>query len=310
MMNTTPLLRDRASASPFSDVIDAPLEVGAYEELWTQKNASFKSLAELFATHVGARPSEFVPEERARDIGDLVLKSFRERLGSSFNVRIAGEMEYPCQLRDAEHPVEVLYYQGWWDLVDTPMVAVVGTRKPSADGVLRTKQMVRRLVEDGFTIVSGLAEGVDTVAHETTIAMGGRTIAVIGTPLGHVYPRSNHDLQKQIAENHLLVSQVPLKRYENQIYKQNRLFFPERNKTMSALTLGTIIIEAGETSGTLIQAREALKQGRKLFILNSCFENRALTWPQRFAERGAIRVRSYEDVRRELVDEAAQDNFA
>ena len=81
---------------------------------------------------------------------------------------------------------------------------------------------------------------------------------------------------------------------------QNRLFFPERNVTMSALTEATVIVEAGETSGTLIQARAALHQGRKLLILESCFQNRALTWPERFEKKGAIRVRDYDDIKRAL----------
>ena len=89
-------------------------------------------------------------------------------------------------------------------------------------------------------------------------------------------------------------------RYESQDYRYNRVFFPERNKTMSALTEATIIVEAGETSGTLIQARAALQQGRKLFILDNCFKNPDLTWPEKYAKKGAIRVRDYDDVRNAL----------
>ncbi len=158
------------------------------------------------------------------------------------------------------------------------------------------------VLADDFTIVSGLAKGVDATAHTTAIQEGGRTIAVLGTPLSHAYPKENAELQKEIAANHLLISQVPVKRYEQQVNPTaNRHFFPERNVTMSALTDATVIVEAGETSGTLIQARAALKQGRKLFILESCFNNPALTWPQKFAERGAIRVRDYNDIREQLL---------
>ncbi|WP_250205809.1 DNA-processing protein DprA, partial [Escherichia coli] len=97
-----------------------------------------------------------------------------------------------------------------------------------------------------------------------------------------------------------LISQVPFHRYLEQDYRSNRIFFPERNVTMSALTEATIIIEASETSGTLTQARAALAQGRKLFILESCFRNPSITWPARFEAQGAIRVRNYEDIRRHL----------
>jgi DNA processing protein len=281
--------------------LDAALEIGAYEVLWSKQNTSFKSIAELFAKNVGARPSDFVPLEEARQAATRVISNLRERLHARFDVRLHGEFEYPDRLREATYPVELLYFQGNWDLTSTRSVAVVGTRKPTNEGVARTRQIVRELVKDDFTIVSGLAEGIDTAAHQAALEYDGKLIGVIGTPLGHNYPKNNAGLQKTISEFHLLISQVPVERYEAQTFQWNRLFFPERNKTMSAITEATIIVEAGETSGTLTQAREALKQGRKLFILNSCFECSDLTWPEKYQREGAIRVRDYDDIRRELV---------
>lgn len=146
-----------------------------------------------------------------------------------------------------------------------------------------------------------MARGIDTVAHRTAIEASGRTVAVLGTPLSAHYSAENAELQEFLAREHLVISQVPIERYAVQNPRTNCFFFPERNKTMSALTEATIIIEAGETSGTLVQAREALKRGRKLFILNSAFEDPRLTWPARLEEQGAIRVRDYDDVRRRLV---------
>lgn len=294
-------------SNPISAPIDAALEIGAYEALWCEHNASFKSIAERFRGQPGARPSHLVPETQAREVASQVLSRLRERTRQRFDVRIHGEWEYPDRLRDAADPVELLYIQGEWDLVTLPAVAVVGTRKPSQLGIERTQTLARRLVGDGFTVVSGLAEGVDTAAHQAAIAAGGRAIGVIGTPLGQVYPKANAALQEQIARDHLLISQVPVLRYDAQDFRSNRFFFPERNKLMSALSLATIIVEAGETSGTLVQAREALRQGRKLFIMNSCFERDDLTWPARFEEQGAIRISSYADVRRELVSADPQD---
>ncbi|WP_370611552.1 DNA-processing protein DprA [Klebsiella aerogenes] len=240
--------------------------------------------------------------ENIIDAFKVKLKDILSRFAvSDIGVRVHGAGEYPQKLRDARHPIEVLYYQGWWDLVNTRSVAVVGSRKVSEEGIRRTRKLVKCLVEDGFTIVSGLAEGVDTQAHQTALALGGDTIAVIGTPLSHNYPKQNSELQHTIRDNHLLISQVPFQRYLDQDYRSNRIFFPERNITMSALTEATIIIEASETSGTLTQARAALAQGRKLFILESCFQNPSLTWPARFEAQGAIRVKDYEDVRRNLL---------
>ena len=185
-------------------------------------------------------------------------------------------------------------------MVNSRSVAVVGTRNPSSAGLARTERLTRALVANGFTVVSGLAAGVDRMAHKTAIEENGRTIAVIGTPLSHAYPKENEALQRHIAEHFLLVSQVPLKRYESQDYRRNRLFFPERNITMSALTEATVIVEAGEKSGTLIQARAALRQGRKLFIPDRCFRDPQLTWPAQFEAKGAIRINDDHDLLQKL----------
>jgi DNA processing protein len=217
-----------------------------------------------------------------------------------YGIRLHGAGEYPEKLRDAEHPIELLYYQGYWDLVETRCIAVVGSRKPSEEGIKRAERLARLLAEDGFTVVSGLAAGVDSIAHHTAIRLGAPTIAVIGTPLSATYPRDNEELQSVIARDHLLISQVPVCRYFDQDWRINRTFFPERNVTMSALTEATIIVEASDTSGTLTQARAALKQKRKLFILDSCFEVEGLKWPHTYEKRGAIRVKDYDDIRKNL----------
>lgn len=278
-------------------------ELGAYESLWDEQNASFKSIADRFAKSEGAVPSDFVEPSRAFSYANDVHGRLRDAGIGSYGVRVHGAGDYPERLRIADHPIELLYFQGWWELVNSPRsVAVVGTRKPSPEGLSRTRKLVKALLQDDFTIVSGLASGIDTAAHTTAIKFGGRTIAVLGTPLSKSYPASNAKLQSEIAKHHLLISQVPVKRYSNQKNPtSNSFFFPERNITMSALTDATIIVEAGETSGTLVQARHALKQGRKVFILESNFQNPGLKWPHTFEERGAIRVVDYDDIRRHLL---------
>jgi len=276
------------------------LEMGSYEALWKQGWASFKKLAECFREKPDAAPSDLVPRETAEKTAHEALEILRKANVRHFGLRIHKAGEYPERLRDAHYPVELLYYRGWWDLIQTRCVAVVGTRKPTPEGQARAARLVKSLVEDKFTIVSGLAAGIDTIAHRTAIECGARTVGVIGTPLSHSYPAANKHLQEQIAQDYLLISQVPIVRYSQQGWKINRLFFPERNVTMSALTEATIIVEASETSGTLIQARAAIHQERKLFILDNCFKNPELTWPARFESQGAIRVRDYEDIRTNL----------
>jgi len=287
------LRADGAALAPISP----RLELGAYESLWLEQGATFKTLADRFARDPSALPSDFVSRSAAEAAADEVFARLKKSGVHRFGVRINHAGDYPERLRDARHPIEVLYYQGAWELTETRSIAVVGARKATEQGTQRAAQIAKGLVERGFTVVSGLAEGIDRATHTAALGCGGRTIAVIGTPLGQYYPKANRDLQDQIATDHLLISQVPLLRYGKQGPQQNRLFFPERNVTMSALTEGTVIVEASDTSGTLTQARAALHQGRKLFILDRCFDpSLTLTWPRRFADLGAIRVRSMDDI--------------
>lgn len=281
--------------------IQTRIEIGAYEYLWQQPSATTKTLADLFERNPGSLPSDLVEEELAQQTAEEVVTTLNRRGIKRFGVRINGARDYPARLRDAKDPVEVLYFLGSWELAEAPRrVAVVGTRNVSESGAARTRRLVRELVRHDYTVVSGLAQGVDTIAHTTAIECGGRTIAVIGTPISEVYPRENAELQRRIAEDYLLISQVPVLRYKSQGPQWNKLFFPERNKTMSALSDATIIVEAGETSGTLIQARAALQQGRKLLILDSNFQNSKLTWPAKYEKQGAIRVREFDDIQRAL----------
>src|SRR5471030_363986 len=278
---------DFGTLNSFERAVSPFEEMAAYEALWTEQGATFKTIADKFRQASGeVLPSEFVPESTISIFKAKLRTIFEKYSVEHIGVRVHGAGEYPEKLRDARHPIELLYYQGWWDLVNTRSVAVVGSRKVSEDGARRTKKLIKHLVNDKFTIVSGLAEGVDTYAHQTTLELGGNTIAVIGTPLSHNYPKQNIELQTIIRKNFLLISQVPFQRYLDQDYRSNRIFFPERNITMSALSEATIIVEASDTSGTLTQARAALAQGRKLFILESCFKNSAITWPERFEALG------------------------
>ena len=276
------------------------LEMGAYEALWSAPETTFSSLARRFAARPGSVPSDFVGRAEAETNAAEVKRRFARAGVGRFGVRVQGAGEYPPQLRDAEPPLALLYYQGWWDLVSSPSVAVVGTRRPSSEGIARTRRLVRALVEDGYTIVSGLAAGIDRAAHEAAMEAGGRTVGVIGTPLSHAYPPENRPLQRRLAADFLVISQVPVRRYEDQDYQRNRFFFPARNVTMSALTAATVVVEAGATSGTLLQARAALGQGRTLFIMENCFHHASLAWPERLAAQGAVRARTYDDIRARL----------
>lgn len=161
-------------------------------------------------------------------------------------------------------------------------VAIIGTRKPTELGRARVRRLVRELVRENICIVSGLAEGIDTEAHQAAIREGGKTMAVVGLPLDRVYPKKNSSLQEYIGREHLLVSQ-----FEPGV-ETHPSFFVQRNRTMALLSDATVIIEAGDSSGTLSQAAETVRNGKPLFILKSALDRPDLQWPARFVKRGAI----------------------
>lgn len=272
------------------------LESAAYEALYDKQGQSFKTLAEQFASAPGSLPSDLVDPETIEIYKEKILSFFNNEKFGRIGVRVNNSYEYPSRLRDAKHPIEVIYYIGDWDLIHTKSIAVVGTRNPSDNGIRRAKMLSHQLVKKGYTVASGLAKGIDRVAHLSAIASGGKTIAVLGTPITENYPKENSKLQEFISRHHLLISQVPFVRYSHEPFNNKRIYFPERNKLMSALSEATVIVEAGETSGTLVQARAAIEQGRKVYILDSNFNNPKLTWPHRFLEKGAIRLKDIEDV--------------
>lgn len=292
-------MQSPAIINDFSAALSPIREIAAYEALWGLPNASVKKIAETIKSHNQPLLSLIVDQELVDNYLNQVRKIIQPMI-PKFSVCFLGEADYPEKLLDAKYPVPLLYYMGAWDLIYSPSVSVVGTRNPTIAGVKRTQRLVKELVKEGYSIISGLAKGIDTVAHQTAVECGGNTIAVIGTPINEYYPKENKELQDLIAAKHLLISQVPLIRYTKQDYRLNRFFFPERNKTMSALSLATIIVEAGETSGSLIQATAALEQKRKLFILDSCFQNSELTWPEKFLNKGAVKVKDYQDISNEL----------
>ncbi|HEY1871036.1 MAG TPA: DNA-processing protein DprA [Chitinophagaceae bacterium] len=160
-------------------------------------------------------------------------------------------------------------------------VSIVGSRKPSQKGIEDAQCLAKTLVSHGAVVLSGLAEGIDTVAHETAIKNGGKTIAVLGTPLDVAYPAKNRGLLETIKRDHLAISQFPIG------YPTKKENFPMRNRTMALLSDATIIVEASEVSGTRHQGWEALRLGRFIFIMKSVLENKELSWPKEMVKYGA-----------------------
>lgn len=191
---------------------------------------------------------------------------------------------------------DVLYTTGDTALLTEGLrVAIVGSRKATPSGIKRAQAVTRALVQHGIIVVSGLAEGIDTVAHRTAIEEGGRTIAVLGTPVSKAYPTQNSGLLEEIKRNHLAISQFP------EGYPVKSENFPRRNRTMALICDATIVIEASENSGTRHQGWEAIRLGRDLYLLENVATNPNLTWPKQLIEYGAQILRR-EDLSDILLD--------
>lgn len=196
---------------------------------------------------------------------------------------------YPANLRMVPNLPPFLFYRGVLSEDDARSVAVVGTRQATEAGLAQGDRISRMLAEQGVTVVSGLAKGIDTAAHRAALAAGARTIAVLGTGITRCYPEENRDLAEEITASGVLVSQF----WPTQ--PPGRFTFPRRNTVTSGISQGTIVIEASSTSGAKMQARLALEHGKKVFLLRSLVA--AQPWAQDYVDRrGAIEVAEVDEV--------------
>ena len=166
-------------------------------------------------------------------------------------------------------------FAGDQSLLDLPCVAIIGSRVASELGIRRAVRLVRELVAAGVVVVSGLARGIDAAAHREAIALGGRTVAVLGTALEQAYPAEHAALQRHIAEHHLVVSPFPVGT------PRSRGNFPARNRAMAALCDATAVVEASEASGTRHQAAACEELGRPLFFCASLANDTRVHWTRR-----------------------------
>ena len=169
--------------------------------------------------------------------------------------------DFSTNLAQLHRPPSHLHYQGDISLIHTPCLAIVGTRKYSTYAKHATEKLISQLANYRITIVSGLAKGIDTIAHHAALKHNLKTIAVLGSGLNQIYPRENQDLAKQIAQKGLLLSEFEPDQHPTKIT------FPQRNRIVSGLSLGTLVIQAPQSSGALITARFALDQGRHIFTI-------------------------------------------
>ncbi len=205
-----------------------------------------------------------------------------------------GGRHYPELLTRIEDPPTLLYVHGKPDVLELPALAIVGSRNPTRGGIENAYRFGHHLAGAGFSIVSGLAQGIDAAAHEAALAAGGPTVAVLGHGIDTVYPAAHRELAHRIADDGALVSEYPL------ATAPRREHFPQRNRLISGLSLGTLVVEAARRSGSLITARLAAEQGREVFAIPGSIHNALSRGCHQLIRQGAKLVESAGDIVEEL----------
>ena len=249
----------------------------------TERLASIRGVSKELASRMSDWRSVVDPDrelERAREAGARVI--------------CLDDEAYPGQLREIHDPPVVLYVKGTLEKADDRAIAIVGTRRPSHYGVSTTEQLAYDLASRGITIVSGLARGIDSAAHRGALAGGGRTIAVLGCGVDVVYPRENRALMDKVPGSGAVVSEFPMGT------QPDRPHFPRRNRIISGLSLGTVVVEAAERSGSLITAGLALQEGREVFAVPGKVDATTSRGTNRLIKQGARLVENAADVLEEL----------
>jgi len=204
------------------------------------------------------------------------------------------DKEYPLQLKNIFDPPVLLYLMGEIQESDKFAIAIVGTRMPTNYGKLITERLTKEIANKGFTIVSGLARGVDTIAHSASIKLSGRTLAVIGTGIDIIYPSENKKIFKEIINNGAILSEYPMGTPPDAIN------FPKRNRIIAGLSLGIIVVEAGVKSGALITANLALEYNREVFAVPGNITSLKSKGTNQLIKEGAKLINSVDDVFEEL----------
>ncbi|MEI7027345.1 DNA-processing protein DprA [Paenibacillus sp. y28] len=236
-----------------------------------------------------------VPAAKARTIADAMTEQWVEQQLERYNRLNIGiitvfDEEYPERLRHIAQPPWVLYTQGRQELMQCPAIAVVGTRMPTAYGRKAAGELAGELSAAGVTVVSGLARGIDGEAHRAALAHAGSTIAVLGCAAGEVYPRENRALLEQIAERGLILSEYPL---DTPLHPG---MFPLRNRIIAGLSLGTLVVEAADRSGSLITAEQCLEQSGDVYAVPGPITSPKSRGTNSLIQQGAKLVATSEDI--------------
>ncbi|MFQ5708352.1 MAG: DNA-processing protein DprA [bacterium] len=260
----------------------------------------FRSAVQIFQASIGElcqvdgidkKTAESIRQSTARDYARQQIQRMN-RCGA--RLLTFWDRDYPEPLKQIYDPPALLFVRGRLTPADNYSIAIVGTRQPSHYGKLVTERFATELASRGVTIVSGLAYGVDTLAHHCALQANARTLAVLGSGVDVIYPGTNRKLSEQIVRQGALISEFPLGS------EPERNNFPRRNRIICGLSLGTLVIEAGERSGALITASMALDQNREVFAVPGNIDNPKSFGTNALIKQGAKVVTCVEDVLEEL----------
>ena len=250
------------------------------------------ALTELEALRLPAKSAQFIADGRARAAAEKEWKLVQD---AGATILTMADDEYPGRLLEIYDPPAVLWVRGSVELMSRPGIAVVGTRVPTPYGAGMAELLSRDLCARGLAIFSGMARGIDTAAHKGALDAGGKTLAVWGTGIDVVYPKDNKKLAEQIVgSGGTIVSEFPLGTFPA---PQN---FPIRNRVLSGMSVGVLVIEAGEYSGTRITARCAMEQNRDVYAVPGNVTNKNSWGPNTLIKQGAKLTATWEDVWEDL----------
>lgn len=230
---------------------------------------------------------------------DWVATELLRVKNSGFRITTLHDATYPELLRHIPDPPPLLYLYGHLE-PDAAHIAIVGSRKATAYGRTSARQLARQLAEQGMVVVSGMARGIDTAAHQGALEASGRTVAVLGSGLKRIYPAENRTLFDHIAKNGAVLSEYALDA------EPEAHHFPQRNRVISGLSLGTIVVEAAQRSGSLITARLAAEQGREVYAVPGSIHASTARGTHALIQQGAKLVESAEDVMVEVQPHLAE----
>ena len=263
------------------------------EEAW---NCNIRTNNMMNLLHIGEEILNKIEQEKQRIDPEQEWDLLEKRNIKAITIKDEG---YPSLLKNIYSPPPVIYYQGNFVTImkQSKGIAIVGSRKATYYGRKVAREIASEIAKSGYVVISGLAKGIDTNAHLGALEANGLTIAVLGSGIDRIYPPENRSLAHRIIEKGAVVTEFPI------FTKPEKNNFPRRNRIISGLTLGTLVVEAGEKSGALITADYALEQGREVFAVPGSVHSFLSTGCHNLIKQGAKLVNSYHDILEEFQEE-------